>query len=162
MTHVPDAFQDRLVRYAINLDYESLPEVTVHDARVRLIDTFGSLIGGFYGEACRTSRATAALYSSPFAATVIGTRNKSSAEMAAFANATTARFVEMNDVYHWPGSGGGHPSDVIMPIFAVAEAAQSTGKELITAVVLGYEVFLRVAVGMSSEVASTLYRRFHC
>jgi 2-methylcitrate dehydratase len=145
MTHVPDAFQDRLVRYACNLDYESLPEVAVHDATVRVIDTFGSLIGGFYGEACRTSRAAAALYSSPFAATVIGTRNKSSAEMAAFANATTARFVEMNDVYHWPGSGGGHPSDVIMPIFAVAEALQSTGKELITAVVLAYEVFLRVA-----------------
>src|SRR5690606_2873609 len=100
---------------------------------------------GIYGEACRVSRSTAALYSSPFAATVIGTRNKSSAEMAAFANATTARFVEMNDVYHWPGSGGGHPSDVIMPIFAVAEAAQSTGKELITAVVLAYEVFLRIA-----------------
>lgn len=145
MTHVPDTFQDRLVRYARNLRYEDLPDVTVHDARVRLIDTFGSLIGGFYGEACRVSRSTAALYSSPFAATVIGTRNKSSAEMAAFANATTARFVEMNDVYHWPGSGGGHPSDVIMPIFAVAEAAQSTGKELITAIVVGYEVFLRTA-----------------
>jgi 2-methylcitrate dehydratase len=145
MPHVPDAFQDRLVRYACGLRYEDLPAVAVHDATLRIIDTFGSLIGGFSGEACRTSRAAAAMYSSPFAATVIGTRNRSSAEKAAFANATTARFVEMNDVYHWPGSGGGHPSDVIMPIFAVAEAAQSTGKELITAVVLAYEVFLRTA-----------------
>jgi len=145
MTHVPDRLQDRLVNYAMNLRYEDLPAVTVHDARVRIIDTFGSLIGGFHGEACRISRSTAALYSSHFAATIIGTRNKSSAEMAAFANATTARFVEMNDVYHWPGSGGGHPSDVIMPVFAVAEAAQSTGRELITAVVLAYEAFLRTA-----------------
>src|SRR6185436_13513054 len=60
-------------------------------------------------------------------------------------NATTARYVEMTDFYHWPGSAEGHPSDVIMPILAVAEHMQATGQELITAVVLGYEAYLRTS-----------------
>jgi len=51
----------------------------------------------------------------------------------------------MNDVYHWPGSSGGHPSDVLMPIFAAAEYAQATGRDFITAVVLGYEIYLRMS-----------------
>jgi 2-methylcitrate dehydratase len=40
---------------------------------------------------------------------------------------------------------GGHPSDVLTPILAVAEASGSSGRELITAVVLGYELYLRIS-----------------
>ena len=60
-------------------------------------------------------------------------------------NGTTARYVEMNDVYHWPGSAGGHPSDVLMPIFAAAEHARANGRDFLTAVVLGYEIYLRMS-----------------
>ena len=65
--------------------------------------------------------------------------------MAAFVNGTTARYVEMNDVYHWPGSSGGHPSDVLMPVFAVAEAERRSGRDLILSIVLAYEIYLRMS-----------------
>jgi 2-methylcitrate dehydratase len=81
----------------------------------------------------------------PNGATVIGTGFRTSPDLAAFVNGTTARYVEMNDVYHWPGSSGGHPSDVLMPIFAAAEHARASGRDFITAVVLGYEVYLRLS-----------------
>jgi 2-methylcitrate dehydratase len=68
-----------------------------------------------------------------------------SADVAAFANATAARSAEMNDVYHRPGSRNGHPSDVITPLLAVAEYARASGAQLIAAVVLAYEVYLRFA-----------------
>ena len=78
-------------------------------------------------------------------ATVIGTRLLTSPDLAAFANATTARYVEMNDVYHWPGSSGGHPSDVLTPVLGVAGYAHASGKALLAAVLVGYEVYLRMS-----------------
>ena len=139
-----DKLQERLATYACALNYENIPPETIHAAKVRVIDTLGALIGGFAGEPCQIVRAMAALSSSPMAATILGTREKSSPEMAAFANAATARYMESNDVYHWPGSGGGHPSDTLTPVLAVAEPVHAGGREFINAIVLAYEIYLRV------------------
>ncbi len=147
-----DGVQRRLASYANALSWSALTPEAIHAAKVRVIDTLGALIGGFDGEPCRIARKMAARTSDPDGATLIGTAAKTTPEMAAFANATAARYVEMNDVYHWPGSAGGHPSDVVMPILAVAEHARSSGREFINAVVLGYEIYLRLsdAVGESA------------
>src|SRR3954452_3984730 len=102
-----DTTQARLAGYAAALGYAQLDAETVHAAKVRVIDTLGALIGGFFGEPCRTGRDLAARLPQPGGATIIGTRLTTSPDLAAFVNATTARYVEMNDVYHWPGSSGG-------------------------------------------------------
>ena len=140
-----DSIQQRLTSYACGLNYDGLPPEAIHAAKVRVIDTLGALIGGFFGEPCRIARNLAAQMPNPDGATVIGTRMKTTPDMAAFVNATTARYVEMNDIYHWPGSYGGHPSDVLTPVLAVAEHAQASGREFITGVVLAYEVYLRIS-----------------
>ncbi len=140
-----DAIQSRLSAYAARLRYEDLNVETIHAAKVRMIDTLGALIGGFFGEASQIARNIAALTPQPAGATVIGTRTSTTPDLAAFVNGTTARYVEMNDVYHWPGSMGGHPSDVLMPIFAAGEFAHAGGRDLITSIVLGYEVYLRMS-----------------
>ncbi|MBI4304551.1 MAG: MmgE/PrpD family protein [Chloroflexi bacterium] len=157
-----DKLQERLANYAYSLNYESLSSDAVHAAKVRVIDTLGSLIGGFFAEPCRIARAMAAQVSSPMSATVLGTREKSSVEMAAFANATAARYVEMNDVYHWPGSDGGHPSDVITPILAIAEPAHSSGRDFLTAVVLAYEIYLRLADSVKLAERGFDYTNYVC
>jgi len=141
--NVYDHVQDRLAKYSSELVYESLPFDVIHHAKVRIIDTLGSLIGGFFGPPCLLSRNLASRNPDSNGASIIGTRIKASVEMCAFANATAARYVEMNDVYHWPGSNGGHPSDVILPLIAVAENVGASGKDLITSVVLAYEIYLR-------------------
>ena len=137
-----DTIVDAFVEYARTMDFEGLSDEVVHASKVRLIDTFGALLGGFFGEPSRISRVVASQMFSPNGATVIGTQHKTSPDMAAFVNGNTARFVEMNDVYHWPGAGGAHPSDVIMPLLAVAEAEHASGRDLITAIVLAYEIYL--------------------
>lgn len=138
-----DSLQQQLTDYACHLRFEDLPPEVVHTAKLRVIDTLGALIGGFFAEPCRIARDVAAAMPNPAGATVIGTRIKTSPEMAAYVNGATARYVEMNDIYHWPGAFGGHPSDVLTPILAAAEHAQVSGREFITAVVLGYEVYQR-------------------
>ncbi len=136
-----DGIQLKLTEYARGLRYDDLPPEVVHAAKVRVIDTLCSLIGGFFADPCRIARDVAAGMPNPAGATVIGTRIKTTPEMAAYVNAATARYVEMNDIYHWPGAFGGHPSDVLTPVLAAAEHAGSNGRDFITGVVLAYEVY---------------------
>lgn len=140
---VVDSIQQRLTDYAYGLNYDDLTPDAIHTAKLRVIDTLGALIGGFFTEPCRIARNLAAGLSIPNGATVIGTQLKTTPDMAAFVNGTTARYAEMNDIYHQPGSFHGHPSDVITPVIAVAEHAKSNGPDLITGIVLAYEIFLR-------------------
>src|SRR6185503_8082700 len=127
------------------LDYAALTPRAAHEATVRVIDTLTALAGGFDGEACVVARRMAARVPDAEGATVYGTAMKTTPDLAAFANATAARYVELNDVYHWPGSAGGHPSDVVMPLMGVAEHARASGRDLIAAVVLAYEIYLRLS-----------------
>ena len=140
-----DRLQRRLADYAASLGYGSLPSSAAHAAKVRVIDTLAALAGGYDGEPCVIARRMAARTPLVDGASIYGTTVRTTPEMAAFANGTTARYVELNDVYHWPGSAGGHPSDVIMPLLGVAEHANASGRELIAAVVLAYEIYLRLS-----------------
>src|SRR5262249_11616436 len=81
----------------------------------------------------------------PHGATIIGTRTKAAADIAAFANAITARYIEMNDSYHGPGSAYGHASDTLAAVLTAADHADSSGRDLITAIVAAYEIYLRLS-----------------
>ncbi len=138
-----DSIQQRLTSYACALDYDQLSPEAIHAAKVRVIDTLGVLIAGYDAEPSRIARILAAEMPHPSGATVIGSRMKTSPDLAAFANATAARYWELTDAYHWPGAFGGHASDVLTPVLAAAEYAQASGRDFITAAVLAYEVYLR-------------------
>ena len=59
-THEVDAarfrhrIQQRLTDYACSLDYAGLSPEAIHAAKVRIIDTLGALIAGFFAEPCRS------------------------------------------------------------------------------------------------------------
>jgi 2-methylcitrate dehydratase len=75
--------------------------------------------------------------------------------VAAFVNGTMVRYFDFNDGYigDEPGHEPGHPSDNIAACLAVAEAEGRSGKELITAIVLAYEIQMRF------QDAANLYRQ---
>ena len=146
-----DSVQQRFADYAAGLRYEDLSADAVHAATSRVIDTLGTLIGGYFGAPCALARNLAAQMPCSGGATIVGTRMKTTPDMAAFVNATAARYVDMLDAYHWPGSYQGHPSDVVLPLLGVAEHAQSSGRDLILAIVLAYEVFCRLCDVFKNE-----------
>jgi len=140
-----DAIQKRLTDYAIALDYGALSPQAIHATKTRIIDWLGALAGGFEGEPCRIARSLAAQIPYPGGATVLGTRLKTTVDLAAFGNGITGRYLEMNDAYHRPGVFGGHPSDVLGAVLAVAEHVHADGRSLITGAALAYETYLRLA-----------------
>ena len=143
--HDVDDIQYALARYASAFSFDALPAATVHQTKIRVIDTLGALVGGFNDEPCRMARAMAVDLPLANGATIIGTTLHTSMDVAAFVNGTTARSAEINDVYHHPGSKNGHPSDVIAPLLAVAEQSHASGRDFLASVVLAYEIYLRFA-----------------
>jgi 2-methylcitrate dehydratase len=125
-----------IAEFTARLDFGDLPAEVVHDCKRRIIDTIGCAIAAFDEEPVRIARAVAQRAEVAGGATVIGTAHRTLPELAAFANAVASRFIEGNDTY--PG-GGGHPSDCLLPILAIAQASNADAKTAITAIVLAYE-----------------------
>jgi 2-methylcitrate dehydratase len=55
------------------------------------------------------------------------------------------RYLDFNDAFVSQTNGAGHPSDMIAALLTAAELKQRSGRDLITATVLAYEVFCKIA-----------------
>lgn len=128
-----------LVDYAMAVDYADLPAVVADACKTRLIDTFGCAMGAYDAPLCKQSRAMALRYQGTPAASVLGCERASTAEMAAYANGVMLRFLDLSDSYRV--KSGGHPSDMIAGLLAIAEFSRAGGRSLITAIATAYEVY---------------------
>ncbi len=133
---------DKLAEYAINLKFSDLSEKTIHETKRRLIDTLGCGIAVFKEPSVAMTRDVAKYVSSKGRSTLLGTRIKSSPDHATFNNAYSTRYLDWMDTYL--SKEPAHPSDNIASILAVAEAEESTGKDVILATVLAYEIQCRL------------------
>ena len=136
---------DALARYAAELKYEDLPEDVVRIAKRTILDTIGCAFGGYRRDRAgsrSSSRATSAR-SRPRPSLFSGIRT--SPDLAVFANGVMIRYLDFNDAYVSLTHGGGHPSDTIAALLTAAELSGRSGRDLITATVLAYEVFCKIA-----------------
>lgn len=138
-----DRTTELLSNYACRLTYQDLPPQVVHQVKRTLVDTFGCALGGFQAEPSVIARRLASRVSSTVPARILGTKESSAPDMAGFANGVMVRYLDYNDSYFSPG--GGHPSDMIPAILAVADPLGCDGPTVITAIVLAYEVFCRLS-----------------
>jgi len=137
-----DTIAKLLTEYTVGLKFDDLPEEVIHETKRRCIDTSGCAMGGLSASPSSIVRELACnITSSGLQATVMGCSARSSVETAAFANGVAARYLDYNDTYL--SLTPSHPSDVILPIIAAAEAAGADGRAVITAVNLAYEVLCR-------------------
>jgi 2-methylcitrate dehydratase len=132
----------RIAAYAHGLTFEDIPAEVVHQTKRTILDTIGCAFGGYDSKPGRIARELAATISSTEPATILCSGARTSAELAAFANDVMVRYLDHNDGYISKGSG--HPSDSIAGLLPVAEVTGASGKDLIVATVLAYEVFGRM------------------
>lgn len=131
----------RLADYAYGLSYDDLDEAALERVKAHLIDSLGCAIAAFDERPVRICREIA-LSAGSSAATLIGTRQRTLPDLAAFANCAAIRYYDLNDVY--VGRPSTHPSDNIAACLAVAEAERASARELITAIALAYEINCRL------------------
>jgi 2-methylcitrate dehydratase len=141
---------ERLANYTISLSYHDLPDAVIHATRQRLVDTIGCALGAIDSEPVRSIRSYFATLPAG-ASTLLFDRVKVTPDAAAFLNATMVRFLDYNDGYF--SLEPGHSSDNIPACLAVAQAEGLNGKDLILAIVIAYEIQMRL------QDAASLFRR---
>jgi len=141
---------ETLADFAVKLRYEDLPQEVIRTLKRTTLDTIGCAIGGYEAEPSRIARRLASRVSATPAATVLCSGVKTSHDLAVFANGVMIRYLDFNDGYITP-KGGGHPSDTIAALLSSAEIAGSSGRDLIVATALSYEVFCKVADVLDSR-----------
>ncbi|WP_025038743.1 MmgE/PrpD family protein [Bradyrhizobium sp. DOA9] len=135
----------RLADYASSLRYDDLPPSTVAAAKAHLIDALGCGIAALDEGPIVAVRELSGTANGP--CTLLGSARQTSVEWAAFANGCAIREFDLNDFY--TGHDTGHPSDHIAACFAVGEMNGNDGKEVITAIVLAYEIMCHLLDGPS-------------
>jgi len=137
-------------------DRKRLPATLSARAAAHLLDYLGNALGGSVVPSSDTLRA-AFSHVPAGSATVIGGAGVALPEYAALLNGAFAHALEMDDT-HQPSST--HPGAVVIPAaLAAAEQIDASGRELLAAIVAGYEVMARL--GMALGPAAQYARGFH-
>ena len=128
--------------YAVNLTFEQIPADAIRAAKRFLFDSFGCALGGSktvdFDILCNVlleigGRAECS---------VIGSDLKTDVRSASLINGLAIRALDYNDVY-WKQDPS-HPSDLLPAAFCVGEREKRSGKDLIVAMVIAYELEMRM------------------
>ena len=129
--------------FALGLTFDKLTPDAVDAAKRFLYDSLGCALGAGSHEEVDIARDVILTLGGNAHATLIGSGESVPVTSAAFLNGLMVRAMDYNDIY-WKADPI-HPSDLISGPLAVAEWQGRSGAELITAIVLAYELEMRMA-----------------
>jgi len=132
----------QLSEFAVGLKFKDLPGDVVRDVKRFLIDTFGCAFGGYKSKDPKMVHRVVERLGGTRQCTVIGSGLKTSVTNAALLNALMVRALDYNDIY-WKADPS-HPSDIIPAALAMGEKLGKSGKDLIVAIVIAYEIEMRL------------------
>lgn len=143
-----------IVDFICNTQYEDLPEEVIENAKGRILDSIGVAFKGGTESVGAAVKKYASVYGGKEEATIINSDMKVSYLEAAFANGVLTHAIDFDD--HFILS---HPSMGVVPaLMPIAQKVNATGKEMITAFVVGIEIYTKVQQCTSTE---PWYRGFH-
>ncbi|MGH6768546.1 MAG: MmgE/PrpD family protein [Xanthobacteraceae bacterium] len=143
---------EELADWTLAIRADDLPQATVDQAKLLLLDTIGCGYAALEEEATRAILETLSDIGGAPQCTLIGAKDKTSAPNAVLINGSLCRILDLNDYVNTrSGQIGGHPSDNIPAAFAAAELAGASGRETIASIVLGYEIYGRLKEAMDRD-----------
>lgn len=133
----------RLADFVVNMRYDALEEKVVEKTKMHILDTLGVTLGAFEMPWSRMVAGLARGMGGSPQSTVMGVEGRYPMLTAALANGTMAHGIDMDDSGARPSWA--HPGSCIVPAaYASGEAEKVNGRDLITAVLAGYEVNCRI------------------
>lgn len=142
----------RLAQYAANIKFEDIPDNIVLSAKSCIKDSIACMLGGTTTKPGRQVIELIIAMGGRKESTVPGEPIPIPAPYAAYINGFLANACDMDDNYF----GMGHPAPAIVPTaLALGESKGLSGADLISAVVAGYEIAIRVGKSMLPMGIST-------
>jgi 2-methylcitrate dehydratase len=148
MTHA-----ELLAEFVTRASYEDLSDVAVRELKIRVLDSLGCAIGALGGEPVRLVGEQIEEFGGNPLVTLVG-GGKTAPDRAALYNGALIRYLDYNDSYLAKGETS-HPSDNLGAVLAASEYAGGTGRDLLVALAVAYQVQCRL-----SEVAPVRHKGF--
>lgn len=129
-----------LASWITRLRYEDIPPDVLSHAKACCLDSVACMIGGMSSQPCTIIRDVLKQgHGASDAVSFPGTNLRMGVLTASYLGAQAANLLDFDDDYV------GHPgATVIPPALALAEERDASGADLVTAIVAGYEVSLRI------------------
>ncbi len=132
-----------LANYSLKLKYSDLPDEVVHETKRALLDSIGCIIAAHDSEAGTIVKKVIESFGLKGPSSIIGSGAKTLPHYAALVNGVMLRYWDFNDTLLFTMGkmlSAIHPSEIIPTCLALGEMEHIDGKELITSIVLGYEL----------------------
>jgi len=133
---------EQLAAFVVGANFEELSEAARHQLKVRVLDSLGCAIGALDGEPIRLVHEQVVEFGGNGLCTLIG-GGSSAPDRAAFYNCALVRYLDFNDSYLAKGETA-HPSDNLGAVLAAAEYAGKSGRDLLVALAVAYQVLCRL------------------
>ncbi len=134
---------EELAAFVVRVTYDDLSEEARQQIKIRILDALGCAIGAMEGPPIKMLRAQLDDFGGRPLTTLIG-GGKTAPDRAALYNSALVRYLDYNDSYLAPHETC-HPSDNLGAVLAAAEYAQRSGKDLMTALAVAYQVQCRLS-----------------
>ncbi|MCW4051491.1 MAG: MmgE/PrpD family protein [Candidatus Bathyarchaeota archaeon] len=148
-----------LTQHIVELSYDELPHEVTHQTKRVILDSLGTIYMGTRKEEAAGVTEFLKALGAPEECTVIGSSVKTSLPWAAWANAAYAQVHDCNDGHRNGAAFGGsaHPGRVAIPAaLALGEKLHASGRDVITAIVVGYDVAGKIR-GMKDRPPASAY-----
>src|SRR5262249_55875443 len=143
---------EKLAEWILSIRTQDIPDAAINQAKLLLLDSIGCGYAAFEEEAAHAVLATLKDVGGAPQCTVIGSPTKTSAPNAVLVNGSLIRILDLNDYVNTrDGQIGGHPSDNIPVALAAGEVAGANGRDVLAAIVVGYEIYCRLKEMMDRE-----------
>jgi 2-methylcitrate dehydratase len=140
---MPDqSIRSALAARALAITFDSLPADVIGQAKTIVLDTLGCAFGGLAESTTKSIYKLVRDLGGAPEASIIGSKERTSAVLATFANGTALRALDTNDYYF--GRDPAHASGNLAPILAVAESRSRSGRDVLAALVAAYEIQFRL------------------
>ncbi|MFN7995425.1 MAG: MmgE/PrpD family protein [Bryobacteraceae bacterium] len=134
---------ENLAAFVCRSSYEDLSDTAREQLKFRILDSLGCALGALDGEPVQILRRNIDEFDPQGKCTLIG-GGTTVPDSAAFYNGALVRYLDFNDAYLAKGETC-HPSDNLAAILAGAEYADASGRELMTALAVAYQVQCRLS-----------------
>lgn len=141
---------ENIVEFTVNTSYDLIPEEVKELAHKSLIDYVAVTISGSTAKEAQVFDRYIKLHRGKPECRLIGKGHRVPAEDAALGNGVFAHVQDFDDA-----GLAGHPSAVLYSVaFAAGETNKKSGREMMRAYILGYEVTLKIADALMPKLAT--------
>jgi len=128
-----------IVDFILSTRKDPPPDSVLDRCREILVDSLGCAIGGRNCIGAQVAQRFPAEPHGEFGP-VIGSAQSTTIDNAAFWNTAMIRYLDFSDLLD-----NGHPSDMIGALVAMSRSAKASGKDMLIAMAIAYEIYYRLA-----------------